>query len=109
MTRFKCLVSVPESQQHQSGRAEGAPGGRVREGSALPSNDAGAGCFGARVGIPCRSQENTEEGTKERAGALGGNQGCQGDGPPLRGRGGFCGQPQFPDPGLGARVDWGKD
>lgn len=60
----------------------GPPGGRAREGSALPSNNTGARCSGARVGIPCRSQEDTEEGTKERAGALGGNQGCQGDGRP---------------------------
>ena len=35
---------------------------------------------GAGVGIPCRSREDTDKGTKNRAGALGGNQGRQGDG-----------------------------
>lgn len=86
-----------------------------REGSAvLPGDNAGAKpLLGDGAGIPCRSWENTEEGTKERARWLGGNQGHQGDRLASRGRGGFYVQgcllqPQFPNPWLQAGVIWGK-
>lgn len=91
-------------------RREGGEGSAV-----LPGDNAGAKpLLGDGAGIPCRSWENTEEGTKERARWLGGNQGHQGDRLASRGRGGFCVQglllqPQFPNPWLQAGVVWGKE
>lgn len=74
MSCCKSLGSVPESRQLQAAPGPtvvrqgsevggGGSGGRAREGSALPSNNTGARCFGARAGIPCRNQ-NTRRGDK---------------------------------------------
>lgn len=109
MSCLKCLGSEPESRQLQVRQGWGGPGGRAKEGSALPSNNTGAVALEPALGFPAGTRRTQKRGQKRGQELLGGNQGCQGDGPPLRGRGGFCGQPQFPNPGLQARVVWGKE
>lgn len=62
------------------GQAEGPQEGGLGRGQGRCLETRQEPLPGAGVGIPCRSREDTDKGTKNRAGALGGNQGRQGDG-----------------------------
>lgn len=108
---LKCLGSVPEAQQLQvqrgsdRGPQEGGPG----RGQRCPATTQEPVALELELGFPAGTRRTQKRGQKRGQELLGGNQGCQGDGLPLRGRGGFRGQPQFPNPGCRARVVWGKE